>query len=329
MLKQLLKEEKNMIEMIFHITYSKEVMLFSLLAAFLLTAVAIKVLQDYLPHDLGRAFAINGQLSKGKPRGAGIIFVITFIIVSLIFVPIEKEYVIYCILLFAAMLTGYLDDRAETPWGELKKGILDFAIALMTAITFVNFNSEYVGFYWFGKFIEIPVIVYIILAIILIWVSINVTNCSDGVDGLSSNMSIITLLSIAMIFIKSGSVYANITLILVACLLGYLWFNVTPSKLLMGDAGSRAIGFFIAVLMMKSFHPFLYLLAGFMLIVDGGLGLIKVSLLRFLHIHILKNVRTPIHDYARKTLNWSDSQVVFKFTMIQIIASTIMMFWIL
>ena len=142
-------------------------------------------------------------------------------------------------------------------------------------------------------------------------------------------MSIITLLSIAMIFIKSGSVYANITLILVACLLGYLWFNVTPSKLLMGDAGSRAIGFFIAVLMMKSFHPFLYLLAGFMLIVDGGLGLIKVSLLRFLHIHILKNVRTPIHDYARKTLNWSDSQVVFKFTMIQIIASTIMMFWIL
>ena len=318
-----------MIETIFHITYSKEVMLFSLLAAFLLTAVAIKVLQDYLPHDLGRAFAINGQLSKGKPRGAGIIFVITFIIVSLIFVPIEKEYVIYCILLFAAMLTGYLDDRAETPWGELKKGILDFAIALMTAITFVNFNSEYVGFYWFGKFIEIPVIVYIILAIILIWVSINVTNCSDGVDGLSSNMSIITLLSIAMIFIKSGSVYANITLILVACLLGYLWFNVTPSKLLMGDAGSRAIGFFIAVLMMKSFHPFLYLLAGFMLIVDGGLGLIKVSLLRFLHIHILKNVRTPIHDYARKTLKWSDSQVVFKFTMIQIIASTIMMFWIL
>ena len=318
-----------MIETIFHITYSKEVMLFSLLAAFLLTAVAIKVLQDYLPHDLGRAFAINGQLSKGKPRGAGIIFVITFIIVSLIFVPIEKEYVIYCILLFAAMLTGYLDDRAETPWGELKKGILDFAIALMTAITFVNFNSEYVGFYWFGKFIEIPVIVYIILAIILIWVSINVTNCSDGVDGLSSNMSIITLLSIAMIFIKSGSVYANITLILVACLLGYLWFNVTPSKLLMGDAGSRAIGFFIAVLMMKSFHPLLYLLAGFMLIVDGGLGLIKVSLLRFLHIHILKNVRTPIHDYARKTLNWSDSQVVFKFTMIQIIASTIMMFWIL
>src|SRR5699024_3560018 len=159
--------------------------------------------------------------------------------------------------------------------------------------------------------------------------SINVTNCSDGVDGLSSSMSTITLLSISLLLMKSNEQYAHITFLLIACLLGYLWFNITPSQLLMGDAGSRAIGFFIAVLMMKSYHPFLYLLAGFMLIIDGGLGLLKVSLLRFLHIHILKNVRTPIHDHARKTLQWSDSQVVFKFTMIQIIASTIMMFWIL
>lgn len=318
-----------MLETLLHITYSKEVMLISLLVGFFLTAFAIKVLQEYLPHDLGRAYAVNGQLSKGKPRGAGIIFVLSFVLVSLFFVPIETEYIIYCILLIAAMMTGYLDDRAETPWGELKKGLWDFAIALMSAITFVNFNPQFVGFYWFDQFIAIPKIVYIILAIILIWVSINVTNCSDGVDGLSTNMSIVTLLSIYMIFVKNGSSYAPIVLILVACLLGYLWFNTSPSKLLMGDAGSRAIGFFIAIFMMKSFHPLLYLLAGFMLIIDGGLGLIKVSLLRFCHIHILKNVRTPIHDYARKTVGWSDSQVVFRFTMIQIVASTVMMFWVL
>lgn len=318
-----------MLETLLHVTNSKDIMLISLLVGFLLTAFAIRLLKEYLPHDIGRAYAVNGQLSKGKPRGAGIIFVITFILVSLFFVPIETEYIIYCILLMAAMLTGFLDDRAETPWGELKKGLWDFAISLLSAITFVNFNPNFVGFYWFDQFIAIPKVVYIILAIILIWVSINVTNCSDGVDGLSTNMSIVTLLSIAMIFMKRESPYVQITLILVACLLGYLWFNISPSKLLMGDAGSRAIGFFIAILMMKSFHPLLYLLAGFMLIVDGGLGLIKVSLLRFLHIHILKDVRTPIHDYARKTHNWSDSQVVFRFTMIQIVVSTIMMFWVL
>lgn len=318
-----------MLETIWTATNGKTLFLVSLFVAFFLTVLALKVLKERLPHDLGRAFAINGQLSKGKPRGAGIIFICTFIITSLLFVPIEKEYVIYCILLFASMLTGYLDDRSDKPWGELTKGICDFVIATMTAITFINFNPEFIGFYWFGSFITLPKIAYILLAILLIWVSINVTNCSDGVDGLSANMSIITLLSIFVLFVKNGSPYAHISLLLVACLLGYLWFNVSPSQLLMGDAGSRAIGFMIAVFMMKTYHPFLYLLAGFMLIIDGGLGLIKVSFIRFLRIYILKNVRTPIHDYARKTHMWSDSTVVFRFTMIQILVSLFMMFWVL
>ena len=54
------------------------------------------------------------------------------------------------------------------------------------------------------------------------------------------------------------------------------------------------------------------------LIIDGGLGLVKVSLLRFLKIHILKNTTTPIHDHVRKKLGWSNAQVVFRFAIIQI-----------
>jgi phospho-N-acetylmuramoyl-pentapeptide-transferase len=54
---------------------------------------------------------------------------------------------------------------------------------------------------------------------------------------------------------------------------------------------------------------------------DGGLGLIKVSLLRFLKIHILKNTTTPIHDHVRKKLGWSNAQVVFRFAIIQIVVS--------
>jgi phospho-N-acetylmuramoyl-pentapeptide-transferase len=55
--------------------------------------------------------------------------------------------------------------------------------------------------------------------------------------------------------------------------------------------------------------------------VDGGIGLLKVSLIRFLKIHILSNVRTPLHDHVRKNLGWSNAQTVFKFAIIQIIIS--------
>ena len=89
----------------------------------------------------------------------------------------------------------------------------------------------------------------------------------------------------------------------------------------MGDAGSRAMGLFIAIAILKSRSPFMYFLVAIVLILDGGLGLIKVSLLRFLKIHILKNTTTPLHDHARKKLGWSNAQVVFRFAIIQIVVS--------
>ena len=89
--------------------------------------------------------------------------------------------------------------------------------------------------------------------------------------------------------------------------------------MLMGDAGSRAMGLFISIAVLKMGSPILYLLVAGVLIVDGGLGLIKVSLLRFLKIKILTNVRTPIHDHVRKVWNWSNTHTVYRFAIIQIV----------
>ena len=132
--------------------------------------------------------------------------------------------------------------------------------------------------------------------------SINVTNCSDGVDGLSGTLTIITLMSVFVLdnILKVNDSFNYCILLFAVCLLGYLWYNATPSKLLMGDAGSRAMGIFIAIAVLKMHSPFMYLLVAAVLIADGGLGLVKVSLLRFLKIHILKNTITPIHDHVRK-----------------------------
>ena len=133
----------------------------------------------------------------------------------------------------------------------------------------------------------------------------------------------ITIMTIYMIgeLIGSESNFDYTILIFAVCILGYLWYNATPSRLLMGDAGSRAMGIFISIAILKTGRPFLYLLVAFVLIVDGGLGLLKVALLRFLKIHILKNTRTPLHDHVRKQLGWSNTQTVFRFAIIQIVIS--------
>lgn len=290
-----------------------------ILAAFFLTCVCMNSFSKYLPKDMGRQYAHDGKLSAGKPRGAGFIFVLVFMVTGLVFGAFTRENIIYIILLAAAMLTGFLDDCAKTPWGEYKKGMLDLIIAIVVAVTFLNFNTNTINIIGTDISVTIHPVLYGILVVILVWTSINVTNCADGVDGLSGTLTLVTLGTVYMVghVLGKGGDFSYLTLVFMACILGYLWFNATPSLLMMGDAGSRAMGLFIAIAVLKTESPIVYIPAAIVLILDGGLGLIKVALLRFLKIKILKNTRTPLHDHVRKVWNWSNTHTVYRFAIIQ------------
>ena len=97
------------------------------------------------------------------------------------------------------MLTGYLDDASKTPWGEYKKGLLDLIVAVLVAVTFLKYNSSVVELAFFHLKFALHPVLFAVLAVILIWASVNVTNCADGVDGLSGTLAIVTLMTIYMI----------------------------------------------------------------------------------------------------------------------------------
>ena len=161
------------------------------LLAFVLTALLTSLFRGRLPQDHGRAYAVNGALSKGKARGAGLIFVLCIVLVSLAFMPFHLETVIYMVLLIASMLSGYLDDASETAWNEYKKGLIDFVIAAVAGVTYLNFNG--CGVQLLGWYFVLPYPVYLLLIVILIWASINVVNCTDGVDGLSASLAVVSM----------------------------------------------------------------------------------------------------------------------------------------
>ena len=294
-----------------------------ILFAFAFTCIAIAKLEKFLPRDMGRAFAHDGKLSAGKPRGAGIIFVFTFAIAAVLFAQMNMEIAIYLVLIIVEMLTGYFDDAAETPWGEYLKGILDLIVAVVVALVYLHYNSITIVIALLGITVTIPPVIFGILTVILVWAAINETICTDGVDGLSGTLAIISMVSFFVLnnILGVEDDFNFLILLFAVSLLGYLWYNATPSKLLMGDAGSRAMGIFLAIVALKSGAPLMYLLFVIVFILDGGLGLVKVALLRFLKIHILKNTRTPLHDHVRKNKDWSNAQVVFRFAIIQIIVS--------
>lgn len=300
---------------------------------FLLTYYLTKRFMDKLPCDEGRAFAVEGQLSKGKPRGDGLIFILCFIAGILLFSPLFRlevsyavELIIYLLLVSAEMITGYLDDRSKNPWTRKKKALFDLIISLAIAITYVICNGGLIHFMDIS--FELPLWLLVILITLLCFVSINVTNCADGIDGLSSTLVIICLLSFLLADAQFNLLhgYKYLIIFFMAALLAYLWFNAGPSILMMGDAGSRAMGTFILIIALKSGHPLLFIPFALVIILDGGLGLFKITMIKITkNNNFLSKLRTPLHDHVRKNIEpgWSNNQCVTRFAIIQMVISAL------
>ena len=285
----------------------------------------LALFKNKLPKDQGREFAFNGKLSAGKVRGAGIVFVCAFIIAALLFVPASIEYVIYYILIFFGMLSGYLDDRSEKPWGEYKKGAIDLVISALTAANFVYFNQELTSISLFGAELNIHPVLFGVIAAVLVWMLINAVNCCDGIDGFCGSLTTVSLVSVmaAGTMLGMDTRIHSLVILMILVLIPYLWKNAEPSTMMMGDAGSRALGLFLCICVLKTGNILLAVPLCFVICLDGLLGIAKVSLIRFLKINAFKNIRTPLHDHFRKNKGWSNTQVIFRFCMIQALISAV------
>ena len=319
----------------------------SLFVGFLLTVLLLPKFYKWLPHDRGREYTATAEAAKGKPTGSGVVFISIFVFIAFLFVPLDWAQIVIIVLTWLTMLTGYLDDRSVKSWGEYRKALLDLILSIAAAFTlYYACRHDDGNIYFWLPFTTKPIAVaewlYIIIAVIIIWASINTTNCTDGVDGLSSTLVLIGLITLGIIFyfilghtviakyllvphLADGAQWAILVFALAGVLMGYLWHNAFPSKVLMGDAGSRALGFFIGVCVMVTGNPFLLLATSSIIFVNGGMGLLKVALLRFFKIKIFSTIRFPLHDHMRQKRNWSATQVLVKFMILQLLITMVIL----
>lgn len=309
----------------------------ALYAGFFTARTFIPKLYKFMPHDRGREFTANAEQAKGKPTGTGSLFITFFVIDCFLFIPLNLYQSLILALTWLTMLTGFLDDRSVTSWGEYRKALLDLIIALSSSLVLLysakNASADGKVYFWLPFItnqVAVNEILYVIICTIMLWASINTTNCTDGVDGLSATLVLIALFTLGAVFyfvlghtdisaylllphIEDGAKWGAMLFALAGVVMGYLWHNAFPSKCLMGDAGSRALGYFIGACVMVSGNPFLILVTSSIIFVNGGMGLLKVFLLRFFKIRIFSKITFPLHDHMRNNRGWSPTQVLLKF----------------
>lgn len=295
-----------------------------------------------LPTDRGREYAVDAEKSIGKPVSAGVLFIPMFVIISILVVPFDWKFIEIMVCVIMAMTVGYFDDRALGGWSEYRLGAIDLVVAFLASMAICQLQPYTIWLPLFKDPIIISPALFLLGATPLIWVSINATNCTDGVDGLSASLSSLGILFLGIILYgivghidisryllvphyDKGADWAIVAFVLVGCLAGYLWHNSYPSAVMMGDAGSRPVGLMLGVLVLACGNPFLILVVAFVVLVNGATGMIKVALLRFFKIGIFRNIRYPLHDHVRHNLGWSNTQVLVRFMLLQAVGTPILL----
>jgi phospho-N-acetylmuramoyl-pentapeptide-transferase len=311
-----------------------------------------------LPGDRGKILAADGgMVSAGKPTGAGWLLALLILPVILCVTPMDLWQLGVLACLYLAMWFGYLDDKSELAWGEWRKGLLDLVVAVAAALCLCQCEPVKMWLPVYKPVVTVPVWLYVPLAASLLWFTMNATNCSDGVDGLAGSLTLLSLFALAALLYgiigyrplanyllvphnPDGASWAILVATVAGALAGYLWHNAEPSRVLMGDAGSRMLGLLVGVAVLVAGNPFLLFVVSPVILVNGGTGLLKLILLRLLKrvgfdvtppgkgapggaaeqhafVRALHAIRFPLHDHCRKNMQWSNAQVLMRFVLIQ------------
>jgi len=319
-------------------------MVFKLILSFII-ALAVSVVAGliFIPMlrrmKVGQTIQEDGPVwhnnKQGTPTMGGIIFISGIFIACLIagFNEIldgnlTHIYVFVFALVFA--LIGFLDD-----YEKLKKkqnlgltAIQKFSLQLMAAIAFVlmmefmgNLTTNvYVPF--INVTILIPPVLYYIFAAFVIVGTVNAVNITDGIDGLSSGVTIPVAVVFALIaYMWSDPANGVIAAAIAGGLVGFLIFNFYPAKVFMGDTGSLFLGGAVCALAFSMDMPLILITLGFVYFVETLSVIIQVS-----YFKLTKGKRVfkmaPIHHHF-EMCGWSEYKVFTVFTSVSVVFAVI------
>lgn len=277
------------------------------------------------------------DVKAGTPIGGGILIIISVTILffavlefaSVMGLLVRSAYklkyellVIFFTFLSFGIL-GFLDDVKKI-FGKGRQGRIGFAYGLSIKQKFflqwvLAFIVGLLLYYALGiHILHIPFLDrtidlglgYIPFAALLIVTFTNGFNITDGLDGLSCGLLVIFLLTFGFIAAAGLDIPLWIFIALwIGALMAFLYFNVFPARIFLGDAGALSFGATIAVI---------GLLTGsvFALIVVGGIFLLEISssAIQIFGWKVLKRKilpMAPIH-HAFQAMGWEEPKIVFR-----------------
>ena len=275
---------------------------------------------------------------QGTPTMGGIIMIVALIIATVgacIFFSVTnnqeliKRLIPLLIITIAFGMIGFIDDFKKlvlknTDGLKPKYKMLGLLIIAVIYVLFLvyGFNlgtDTYIPV--FKIYINIPVFLYIPLAVLVILSTTNAINLTDGVDGLSSSVSCLIITCLTVIGISNQMYEVSIFgSIVIGATLGFLIFNLHPAKVFMGDTGSLMLGGVISSIALYLKMPLLLVVIAIIPVLEALSDIIQVMYYKKTGKRVFK--MAPLHHHFELS-GWKENKIVVVFSLITLIACAV------
>ena len=275
------------------------------------------------------------NIKTGTPTMGGLMILLPVSLLTILFNAVSifgfdllgRSILLPLVTMWAYALLGAVDDwegvrgrRKGLGMRARTKLIIQVLLAILIAIGLKDF-LDVPQLMWFtsDEVFSLGPLYYPVAVFIIVGMS-NAVNFTDGLDGLAGLICATAFAAVGFIAVIQGQVYlVRFCFSLVGALFGFLWFNVHPAQLFMGDTGSLALGATLAVVTLMTGQ---WLIIPLIAIIPMSEAVSVV--IQILYFKITKGKRffkmAPLHLHF-ELLGWSETQVVQRFWLVSLLCT--------
>lgn len=306
-------------------------LVFTFLVTVVLARVFIPVLKSI---KMGQKILdIGPRWHKGKegtPTMGGLFFIAASIIPVIAGAIWRRDFILvihYLFVLFNGMI-GFVDDyvkffkKQNAGLTASQKLVLQFAVtaAYLAALYFSGSLSTTIALPFTDATLDLGVFYYIIVLVGIVF-TVNSANLTDGIDGLCSSVTAVSMVFLSVLAIKSGNIEAGILSgTMLGGALGFLVYNFHPAKVFMGDTGSLYMGAVVCAVAMMLDIPIILFFVGIIYYIESVSVMIQVISYKLTKKRVFK--MTPIHHHF-EMCSWNEVKIVFVFSVVTAVFAAI------
>jgi phospho-N-acetylmuramoyl-pentapeptide-transferase len=223
-------------------------------------------------------------------------------------------------------LLGAFDDYLNARTGEGIKA--RWKLLWLTAVAIVaawqiqqTYDITAIAVPFVGS-VDIDPRIYVVFAAFAIVAAANGVNITDGLDGLSGGTVAIAFVAFLLIALLNDPAQPNLALLcalIIGALLGFLWFNVHPAQIFIGDSGALSLGATLAVTALITGQILVLPLIGIIFVIETGSVMLQVVFFRLTGGRRLFRMGRIHHHFELG--GWDEEKITIRFWILGILAA--------